>query len=38
MLLKEKENLLKECIKEWKEEFYWGLCIDKLKISKELNE
>ncbi|EMF0536345.1 hypothetical protein H6231_002692 [Enterococcus hirae] len=37
-LLKEKENLLKERIKERKEEFYRGLRTDKLKISKELNE
>ncbi|HAP9161262.1 TPA: hypothetical protein U2K80_002631, partial [Enterococcus faecium] len=37
-LSKEKENLLKERIKERKEEFYRGLRTDKLKISKELNE
>ncbi|RYJ84498.1 hypothetical protein EWH85_11240 [Enterococcus faecium] len=37
-LSKEKENLLKERIKERKEEFYLGLRTDKLKISKELNE
>lgn len=37
-LSKEKENLLKERIKERKEEFYQGLRTDKLKISKELNE
>lgn len=37
-LLKEKENLLKERIRERKEEFYQGLRTDKLKISKELNE
>ena len=37
-LSKEKENLLKERIKERKEEIYRGLRTDKLKISKELNE
>ncbi|EME3589214.1 MULTISPECIES: hypothetical protein [Enterococcus] len=37
-LSKEKENLLKERIRERKEEFYQGLRTDKLKISKELNE
>ncbi|EMF0250942.1 hypothetical protein G9L51_001728 [Enterococcus hirae] len=37
-LSKEKENLLKERIRERKEEFYRGLRTDKLKISKELNE
>jgi hypothetical protein len=37
-LSKAKENLLKERIKERKEEFYRGLRTDKLKISKELNE
>ncbi|ELZ1276548.1 hypothetical protein SP294_002472 [Enterococcus faecium] len=37
-LSKEKENLLKERIKERKEEFYRGMRTDKLKISKELNE
>ncbi|HAQ0870652.1 TPA: hypothetical protein IW675_003050, partial [Enterococcus faecium] len=37
-LSKEKENLLKERIKERKEEFYRGLRTDKLRISKELNE
>jgi hypothetical protein len=37
-LSKEKDNLLKERIRERKEEFYRGLRIDKLKISKELNE
>lgn len=37
-LSKEKENLLKERIRERKEEFYQGLSTDKLKISKELNE
>lgn len=37
-LSNEKENLLKERIKERKEEFYRGLRTDKLKISKELNE
>ncbi|EJX80703.1 hypothetical protein HMPREF1370_01679, partial [Enterococcus faecium P1123] len=35
-LSKEKENLLKERIRERKEEFYQGLRTDKLKISKEL--
>ncbi len=37
-LSKEKENLLKERIRERKEEFYRGLRTDKLRISKELNE
>ena len=37
-LSKEKDNLLKERIRERKEEFYRGLRTDKLKISKELNE
>ena len=37
-LSKEKESLLKERIRERKEEFYRGLRTDKLKISKELNE
>ncbi len=37
-LSKEKENLLKERIRERKEEFYQGLRTDKLKISKELND
>ncbi|ENZ7231597.1 hypothetical protein ACG7XA_002347 [Enterococcus faecium] len=37
-LSKEKEHLLKERIRERKEEFYRGLRTDKLKISKELNE
>lgn len=37
-LSKEKENLLKERIRERKEEFYQDLRTDKLKISKELNE
>lgn len=37
-LLKEKENLLNERIRERKEEFYRGLRTDKLKISKELNK
>lgn len=37
-LSKEKDNLLKERIRERKEEFYRDLRTDKLKISKELNE
>lgn len=37
-LLNEKENLLKERIKERKEEFYQGLRTDRIKISKELND